>query len=391
MSGQKQVNEFLSTDGIRTWRHGAFPMPEWMRVHIVGGIEANGTFAIKTELGEARVHLGNVVIERCGSVWARPVEEAAEFVDDLRSSTLEISSVGPGKVRQFGIGLRKRTAGKAKFPTDRGFQQRPVVGAPPSIEWIKLDLLSVDSAYQRSTENDASRRLIAGIAAKFDWRLCAPLVVSRRGDEALVIIDGQHRWMAARKRDDIPHLPCCIFRYESTQEEARMFILANRARKPMNRLDDFYAALAASDEDALEIQQIVVDAGLVVARNTSSTSWAPGEVAFTASIANAIRRHGVQLTSAVLVNMAEAFPGQKLTHGGAIFGGLIRIMANQALALDPDRLVDVLQSRSADEWGVFAAGLNGGDARMQALEKAIMDAYGHETAPFAASDQAPAG
>ena len=44
-----------------------------------------------------------------------------------------------------------------------------------------------------------------------------------------------------------------------------MFILANRARKPMNRLDDDFAALAAADEDALEIQQLVTDAGLGIA------------------------------------------------------------------------------------------------------------------------------
>lgn len=57
-----------------------------------------------------------------------------------------------------------------------------------------------------------------------------------------------------------------------------MFIVANRARKPINRLDDFYAAVAAGDEDALEIQQLVTSAGLRVARNTSATGWRPGEV-----------------------------------------------------------------------------------------------------------------
>jgi hypothetical protein len=181
--------------------------------------------------------------------------------------------------------------------------------------------------------------------------------------------------MAACQRDDIPQLPCCIFRYENREEEARMFILANRARKPMNRLDDYYAALAAADEDALEMQQLVADAGLRIARNTSSTAWQPGEIAFTSSIAKAIRRHGPAITSAVLTNMKEAFSGQKMAHGGAIFGGLVRIMSQPTTNFDPDRLLTVLQTRTAHEWGSFASGLKSGDMRMLALHDAIMEVY----------------
>lgn len=55
--------------GIRIWKHGEFPMPDWVPQHMTGGIEANGTFALETELGRARVHLGNLVIERSGNVW----------------------------------------------------------------------------------------------------------------------------------------------------------------------------------------------------------------------------------------------------------------------------------------------------------------------------------
>ncbi|CAN7397223.1 MULTISPECIES: ParB N-terminal domain-containing protein [Brucella] len=143
----------------------------------------------------------------------------------------------------------------------------------PSIEWVHVTELTVDSSYQRSIDNDGSRRLIASIAANFDWRLCAPLVVSRRPDGSRVIIDGQHRWAAAVRRGDLLQLPCCLFTYGSPEDEARMFIVANRARKAMNRMDDFHAALAAGDEDALDIRRLVSEAGLAIARSTSSTAW----------------------------------------------------------------------------------------------------------------------
>ncbi|QUS39631.1 hypothetical protein RPMA_12860 [Tardiphaga alba] len=363
---------------IRAWTHGSLPMPDWVPQHMAGGIQTNGTFSIETELGKARVHPGNVIIERNQNVWVRTIEEAVEFIEALKlSAEPALMTIGPGKVHQFG-GARSNKS-KAKTVNGNVSQRRqrfePPVGSQPSIEWIHLHRLSVDNAYQRSTNNAASRRLITSISTKFDWRLCAPLVVARRTDDTLTIIDGQHRWMAACERDDIPQLPCCIFRYDSREEEARMFILANRARKPINRLDDYYAAVAAADEDALEMQQLVLDAGLSIARNTSSTAWQPGELAFTSSISRAIRRFGPAITSAALTNMAEAFPGQKMSHGGAIFGGLVRIISRPATDFDPDRLLSALQTRTADEWGLFTAGLKGGDTRVMALHKAIMDAY----------------
>ncbi|WP_082364013.1 DUF6551 family protein [Rhodopseudomonas sp. AAP120] len=382
MTYTQQLSTAQNHSNIRIWTYGELPLPDWIPQHMVGGIEPNGTFMLTTELGRARVHPGNVIIERYGVVWVRPTEEASDFVDELKIDTEPpIANVGPGKARQFGAGGRtkSKTTKTASKAVDHHPRYLPPIGSQPSIEWIHLNRLSVDEVYQRSTDNEASRRLIASIAAKFDWRLCGPLVVSRRTDDTLTIIDGQHRWMAASRRSDIPQLPCCVFRYESIEEEARMFILANRARKPMNRLDDYFAALAAADEDALEIQQLVVDAGLRVARNTSSAAWASGEIAFTAAIATSIRKFGPAITSAVLTNMAVAFPEQKLRHGGAIFGGLVRIMSRPEPDFDPDRLVKALQTKSADEWGAYVVGLKGGDTRAMALREAIMSAYDKES------------
>jgi len=370
----------VDADRIQTWRHGKSRIPDWVSPHMVGDIAANGTFIINALPGRIRVHPGSIIIERSGDLWVCAAEEYNKFMENLRrSSSLASTNIGPGKTHQFGAETRKK--GPKRENRSAGHHARYVdpLGTLPTIEWIHLDRLSVDHAYQRSTENEASSRLIMSIAAKFDWRLCAPLVVSRRADEALTIIDGQHRWMAARERGDIPQLPCCVFRYGNMEEEARMFILANRARKPINRLDDFHAALTAADEDAIEIQQLVTDAGLRVARTTSSAAWRPGDVAFTSSIAKAIRKYGPAVTSAALTNMAEAFGEQRLSHGSAIFGGLVRILCNPKPDFDPDRLLSVLQTRTADTWGGHAAGLRGGDRRVMALQNAILQAYEAQT------------
>lgn len=77
-------------------------------------------------------------------------------------------------------------------------------------------------------------------------------------------------------------------------------------------MDDYFAALAAEDEDALEIQQIVTDAGLKVARRESPPGPPAGEIPFTSSIAAAIRKAGAPIASAALTDMAVAFRDQKM-------------------------------------------------------------------------------
>jgi hypothetical protein len=354
-------------------------MPGWLSQHLAEGVAANGTFTLKTDLGVSRVHPGNVVVQHRGAVWVRVHEDVDDFIEELKANVISgITNVGPGKVRQFGSARRTpiKVRNHGTGAVERKQKYAPPVGSLPSIEWIHLGRLTIDGAYQRSTNNEPSRRLIASIAAKFDWRLCAPLVISRRPDGTFTIIDGQHRWLAASKRDDIPQLPCCVFQYENMEEEARMFIVANRARKPMSRLDDYFAALAAADEDAIEIEQIVADAGFQIARTTSSTSWRPGEIAFTSSIANSIRRFGPVVTSAVLTNMAVAFKGQKLSHGATLFGALVKIMARPEPDFDPDRLVSALQTRTVIEWGAHISRLRGGSKeRIGTLYDAIMEVY----------------
>lgn len=220
-------NQFarIKHNSTRVWKYDDSPMPDWLD-DLAGERQPNGTFSLPTDSGIVRVHPGDVVIECSGSIWVRSSEEAGALIESIELEIdPTINTIGPGKKHQFGTKARRSAA-------NDGPNYPPPVGTRPSIEWIPLNMLSVDSAYQRSTDNDSSRRLIASITAKFDWRLCMPLVVSRRADDKLVIIDGQHRWLAACKRDDIDSLPCCLFRYKNMQEEARMFIVANRARNP---------------------------------------------------------------------------------------------------------------------------------------------------------------
>lgn len=372
---EKTLHSLPSGSDIRVWRQGEGDLPTWLREHLVGAVQSNGTFLIETPLGNQRVHRGYIVVEQAGGVYTCPASEGAARVTEMRERVLAGSKpgnlVGPGKSLKTAIPSGRR-ASRAKSTRPRSYP--PVRGTPPSIEWVLIGDLKVDGDYQRSIDTHTSQRLIASIASHWDWRLCMPLAVSRREDGRYVI-DGQHRLAAAHLRSDVPHLPCCIATYEGPADEAAMFVAANRARRAINRLDDFHAALVAGDEDALDVDRVVRAAGLRVARKTGSQSWAPGEVAFTSSVQSVMGRHGERVVCDALSAIAKAFDGEVLSNGASVFLGLTRLMINPPAGLDRERLLRSLNTFDMKGWGSFVQGVKGGDARAMAMKTAILEAY----------------
>jgi hypothetical protein len=89
--------------------------------------------------------------------------------------------------------------------------------------WAGANAGPPDSRLSRESLQPASLTRdvrVSSIAANFDWRLFAPMIVSRRPDGSRVIIDGQHRWAGAVRRCDLSHLPCCLFTCETPEAEA---------------------------------------------------------------------------------------------------------------------------------------------------------------------------
>lgn len=362
-------------DNVQIWKQNGQPLPGWIQPWMIGRVEPNGTFLIRSQLGQQRVHYGDVVVEQGGDVYAWPAaeldERVAELQDRLAAAARPSNMVGPGKSMKTSIPSGRRS-NKRRLERVRTYPA--VRGTPPSIEWVSTCDLKVDEDYQRSIDNDTSRRLIASIAAHWDWRLCMPLAVSRR-DDGRYVIDGQHRLAAAKLRPDIPHIPCCIATYQGAADEAAMFVAANRARKAINRLDDFHAALVAGDEDAIEVNRIVEAAGLRVSRETRSQAWIPGEVAFTSSIATALSKHGDDLVLDALKAMAGVFTGQVMSNGAAVFAGLTRVLAQPPEALDREGLFRALGMFDMKGWGSFVREARGTDMRGKLMRSALLEAY----------------
>ena len=308
--------------------------------------------------------------------------ETADRTDDTDEITRRIRSnagdllktvaLPPTQPRAAAPPPARRAPTPLKLPPLKG-TAAPAKGSMPSIEWVQLDWLKVDDAYQRSIDTGPSRTLIRRIGRDWDWRLCVPLMVSRRED-GLYVIDGQHRLYGARLRKDVPQLPCCISVYDGPAAEAAMFVAANRERRAMNRLDDFHAAQAGGNEGALAVTTIIESVGFTVSRKTGSAAWVPGEVAFTSAIAKVYRKHGDPVPRQVLGMMAAAFSGQRLVAGSSVFTAACRLVLTPPDGFDPARLGEAMKVFDMKGWASFLQGSKGGDDRAQRLREMLVAA-----------------
>lgn len=264
-------------------------------------------------------------------------------------------------------------------PATSRLKVNPPVGRPPVLEWLAPAELQVDDGYQRSLGAESSQTLIRRIATFWDWNLCQPVNVARRADGSLWVVDGQHRHAAALLRGDIPHLPCVVVSFANRAEEAAAFVALNKERRALGSVDVFKAQLAAGDEQASEVNALILEAGLTIAPHGNYIAWKPGMIYCVPGIVSAYRTHGRIIASAALVALSEAFEGRILRYAGQILRGLFRFYAVQGRFddFDPDAFIDRLGASTQEQWMRKAAervAANGGTV-VQALSDVFGESY----------------
>lgn len=209
----------------------------------------------------------------------------------------------------------------------------PPLGTMPVLQYCAPEQLKIDEEYQRTLSAGASQSLIRRIAMHWDWGLCQPLFVARRGDGGLYVVDGQHRLEAARLRGDIWQLPCVVTSFPTMADEAAAFVSLNQQRRPLTQLDLFKAALAGGDLEAAQIAMAIKDAGLSIAPHTNVISWKPGMLANIGGLQRCYRVHGVQVLGISLGVLASSFSGEVIRYAGTIYPGIEAVVADE-LKLD---------------------------------------------------------
>jgi hypothetical protein len=224
-------------------------------------------------------------------------------------------------------------------PATSRLKVNPPLGHMPALQYLLPQQLEIDPGYQRSLDSGQSQTLVRRIAQHWNWDLCQPLVVARREDGALFVIDGQHRLAAARLRGDIHQLPAVVVQYACTEDEAASFVHLNQQRRALTKLDIFKAAVASGDGVVGKIVEALAVARLSVAPHSNPTAWKPGMVANIAGIEAAWRVHGPRVTRAALQALGEAYAGQVLRYAGTVFPGIAAVCADEmrgGAVFDPD-------------------------------------------------------
>lgn len=122
---------------------------------------------------------------------------------------------------------------------------------PWSEEVVSVDSLRVDHTYQR----DPKVSLINSIAAAYDLALAGYIVVNRRASGALYVIDGQQRYLGAKKAGE-PEVLARVFNGLDRKTEAQYYDRLNDT-KPQQVHERFKAALVAGDPATTRIYAIV--------------------------------------------------------------------------------------------------------------------------------------
>jgi ParB-like nuclease domain len=119
-----------------------------------------------------------------------------------------------------------------------------------TFERIPLALLKVDHVYQRELSAD----LVEKIARAWDVAVSGPIVVSRRPNGDLYIVDGQHRAAGATKAGETDILARVIDGLTAPTEAAMR--LRGNVRRSDKSHERFRAQLAAGNPESLHIQEI---------------------------------------------------------------------------------------------------------------------------------------
>jgi hypothetical protein len=140
-------------------------------------------------------------------------------------------------------------------------------GKKPEMMWIDINKLNVNQKYQRDVTGRRSKVNIEFIMNNFSWDKFTPITVVKTDAGDYNIIDGQHRYEAAKALGDIKELPCWVICKTDVKKQAETFMGINKNRVYTNAYDLFKAEIAAGDKQAVAISQFCDKAGVIIPFN----------------------------------------------------------------------------------------------------------------------------
>lgn len=218
-------------------------------------------------------------------------------------------------------------------------------GPLPKLEWLDKSLFVVDHHYQRFATSERSLRNIQNIADSFYWARFQPPTVMPGPKGKYLVIDGQHRVLAAAKRKDITKIPCYVIEALSREEAAAHFVAINKDRTSLTPLAIYRAKLAMGDPEALQVNNVCEEADISIAKHPAPHGMTkPRETAALGSIQQGLKKYGEAPVIAALMIVPDTY---KLAPGmmrSAILRVLMQFFAQRGVdKINRDLLIEILK------------------------------------------------
>jgi hypothetical protein len=216
--------------------------------------------------------------------------------------------------------------------------RRPIEFPKHRLEHVHVAQLNVD--YAPPNGNGYARPLSQGRLARLrrDWdpMACGPLVISRRSDDTLYVIDGNHRRVIAFEKG-VQRLPALVFSGINRPREADLYTKLGTVfgQTPATR---FQSKLVAGDKSARHIVKIVESYGLSIA----SGKYRETEIKAVARVEFIYARGGEEALNWVLGVLTEAYPQDSSALAEMILEGAFGFWWRYAKDVDQRQLAKIL-------------------------------------------------
>jgi hypothetical protein len=233
--------------------------------------------------------------------------------------------------------------------------------------------LRIDSDVQRFY----NPKWAAQIEASWDPLLVGTIVVSRRANGDLFVIDGWHRVKVAERQDEAYILDCEVYEGLTKAQEAKRFLSANRDRKGVHQYDLFRVGLKAREWVYLEMQRQVTSRDLVIARTPYKNQVAA--IAQCKRIVELDRKTKMGLLAMTLMVCENAWTRDKDTWDNRVLLAIAQVIHRNRDNIDLTRLTRVLGRAMVFQWKARSDGKTkgggGSESRSTAMARLVVEDY----------------
>jgi hypothetical protein len=197
-----------------------------------------------------------------------------------------------------------------------------------------------------------SRRHVNAIKSKFNARAFRAIDAWEREDGKLVVLDGQHRIVAAREMgvpENVKCIPTMVHRGLTLEEAAELFVQLDFALL-VRAYDQFKALLTARHADMVAIDRIVRRNGLVLARVAGD-----GAIGCVDAVMKvyALGEPKGAILDATLAALYRAWGELKQAYGASLVRGVAEYI-HEHRDVDPDELGSALAYKAREPFSLLA-------------------------------------